>query len=140
MKTRIFYLLMLAIGAFAFMAFVAPPQDQKMGEPWDISQEYKEMENPYIGDKSLDRVGRSLYSRHCRSCHGNAGKGDGPRARNLETFPGDFSSAEFQESHTDGEIYYQSIIGRDEMPNYESQIEDEEDRWALVNYIRSMAE
>ncbi len=138
MKTKAIYLLMLALGTFALLAFVAPPQDQKIGAPWDIPAEYKNMENPHKGDASLDRLGRSAYQRHCRSCHGNAGLGDGPRARNLETFPGDFSSAEFQ-AYTDGEIYYMSIIGRDEMPNYESNIPDEEERWAIVNYIRTMA-
>lgn len=138
MKTKTFYLIAMAFGVFALMAFVAPPQDQKKGEPWDIPAEYKEMENPYKGDASLDRLGRSAYMKHCRSCHGNAGLGDGPRAKNLETFPGDFSSAEFQ-AFSDGEIYYMSIIGRDEMPNYESNIPDEEERWAVVNYIRSMA-
>ncbi len=138
MKTKTFFLITMAIGVFSLMAFVAPPQDLKKGEPWDIPAEYKEMENPHKGDASLDRLGRSAYMKHCRSCHGNAGLGDGPRAKNLETFPGDFASAEFQ-AYTDGEIYFMSIIGRDEMPNYESNIPDMEERWAIVNYIRTMA-
>jgi mono/diheme cytochrome c family protein len=137
MKTKAIYLIMLALGTIALLAFAAPTQDQKIGEPWDIPTEYREMVNPYKG-QDLDRLGRSAYSRHCRSCHGNAGLGDGPRARNLVTFPGDFSSKEFQ-AYTDGEIYYMSIIGRDEMPNYESAIPDMEERWAIVNYIRTMA-
>lgn len=129
--------LTLMIGAIALLAFIVP-QDQKIGGPWDIPDEYKNMENPYKGDESLNRLGRATYNRHCRSCHGNAGLGDGPMARNLDTFPGDFSDAEFHEEHTDGEIYYMSFIGRDEMPNFESLIDDDEERWAVVNYIRGM--
>lgn len=137
MKKPVF--LTLLIGAIALLAFIVP-QDQKIGGPWDIPDEYKNMENPYKGDESLNRLGRATYNRHCRSCHGNKGLGDGPMARNLDTFPGDFSDAEFHKEHTDGEIYYMSFIGRDEMPNFESLIDDDEERWAVVNYIRGMKE
>jgi mono/diheme cytochrome c family protein len=136
MKKRIFNLAIITTAAFAMMAFILP-QDQKIGGPWEIPKEYKEKVNPHKGDASLDKLGRATYSRHCRSCHGNTGLGDGPMAKNLKTFPGDFSDATFQK-HTDGDIYYMSFIGRDEMPNFESKITDEEERWAVVNYIRSM--
>jgi len=137
MKKRVFYQFALIVGAVALLAFMVP-QDQKIGGPWEIPKEYKEKVNPYKGDASLDRLGRTVYNRHCRSCHGNTGLGDGPMARNLKTFPGDFADEKFQDGHTDGEIYYMAIIGRDEMPNFESNITDEEERWAVVNYIRAM--
>ncbi len=138
MKKVFVFQTMLIAGAFALLAFVVP-QDQKIGEPWVIPTEYKNMENPHKGDASLARLGRAGYNKHCRSCHGNKGHGDGPMAKNLETFPGDFASADFQ-AHTDGEIYYMSVIGRDEMPNFESLIPDIEERWAIVNYIRTFGE
>jgi mono/diheme cytochrome c family protein len=136
MKKVVFQLMLIA-GTFALLAFVVP-QDQKKGGPWEIPAEYKNMENPHKGDASLDRLGRAAYSKHCKSCHGNKGLGDGPMAKSLETFPGDFADATFQK-HNDGEIYYMSIIGRDEMPNFESLIPDVEERWAIVNYIRTFA-
>lgn len=135
MKTRVFYVIAMTLAAFMMLAFVLP-QGQKIGGPWNIPAEYKNKKNPYKGDASLDKLGRTVYNRHCRSCHGNTGLGDGPMAKNLKTFPGDFSSDAFQK-YTDGEFYYMSIIGRDEMPNFESLIPDEEERWAVVNYIRS---
>ncbi len=137
MKRRVFSILMMAIAAFVMMAFILP-QDQKKGGPWEIPDEYKKMENPHKGDESLNRLGRATYNRHCRSCHGNAGLGDGPMARSLNTFAGDFSKEEWHKKYNDGEIYYMSFIGRDEMPNFESLIDDEEERWAVVNYIRGM--
>src|SRR6056297_24674 len=137
MKKTYLAILVSAIAmAFILMSF-SLPQDKQYGPEWDIPAKYKNMENPHKGDKSLKNVGRSLYMKHCRSCHGNKGEGDGPKSRMLETAMRDFSSEEIQ-SKTDGELYYMSIIGRDEMPNYESKIEYEEDRWALINYIRSM--
>ncbi|MDP2235967.1 MAG: cytochrome c [Bacteroidales bacterium] len=137
MKTKIFYLLSLFVGSIAFTAFNVP-QDQKIGGPWDIPAKYISMKNPNkAGDADAEKLGKTLYAKHCRSCHGNAGLGDGPKAKNLETFPGDFSSAKFQ-ALKDGELYFMSYIGRDEMPNFEKNIPDEESRWAIVSYMRSL--
>jgi mono/diheme cytochrome c family protein len=134
--TRMVFLVIIAgIGIIA-MAF-SINQTQKKGEKWIIPDKYVQMKNPYKDDASLNMVGLRNYNRHCRSCHGKEGLGDGVMAKNLKTFPGDFSSAEIQQ-YTDGEIYYISIIGRDEMPNYEKLIPSEEDRWAVVNHIRTM--
>ncbi len=121
---------------FAFSLSAFAPQDQKKGGPWDIPEKYQSMDNPYADDASLNKIGKMLYSKHCKSCHGNKGLGDGPKAKNLDTFPGDFSAEEFH-NLGDGEMYYMSIIGRDEMPNYEDKIPDDEDRWAIINYMRS---
>ncbi len=112
-------------------------QDQKPGAPWTIPAAYKTKVNPHKDDASLVRTGRTLWAQHCRSCHGNMGLGDGPRARTMKTFPGNFKDAEFQK-HTDGDIYYMSFVGRDEMPNFEKTIADDEERWAIVNFIRTM--
>ena len=136
MKRKMFIPLMFIASAFALMAFIIP-QEQKKGGPWEIPKEYKTKSNPFKGDASLDKIGKATYRKHCRSCHGNTGLGDGVMAKNLKTFPGDFSDATFQKL-TDGELYYMSFIGRDEMPNFEKKITDEEERWAVVNYIRTM--
>lgn len=140
MKTKLINRLIVLAGtvafAFAFMAFVSPQDGQKKAAPWEIPSKYAKMENPYA-DQDLTKVGKMLYSKHCKSCHGNNGLGDGPKAGQLETYPGDFTSDEFQ-SGTDGELYYKAIVGRDEMPNYEKKIPDEEDRWAIINYLRTL--
>jgi mono/diheme cytochrome c family protein len=136
MKFSAFITIVIAIGSFILFSFQAP-QGQKIGGPWEIPAQYKNKQNPHKGDNSIARIGRAGYSRHCRSCHGNNGQGDGPMAKQLKTFPGDFADAKFQNNHTDGDLYFMSFIGRDEMPNFESLITDEEERWAIVNYIRT---
>ena len=134
MKTiKIFTLIAIAIVGFAFTV------QQKKAGPWEVPAEYKSMENPIADDQASIKKGKMVYMKHCRSCHGNQGLGDGPKAARLKTFPGDFSSAEFH-AQKDGEILYKSIIGRDEMPNFEKKITDEEERWLLVNYLRKLAE
>jgi len=134
MKTKMNSLLTFgAIATFAVVlfAFTAPQDD------WEVPAKYKNMENKYAGDDE-DGIGEDLYKQHCRSCHGKEGFGDGSKARELETELRDFTSGEVQ-AQTDGELYYKAIIGRDEMPNFERKIRSEEDRWMLINYLRSLA-
>lgn len=129
--------ILFGIGFFIAMVGFNNPQDQKKGEAWDVPEKYQSMENSYADDNSLVSVGKSLYMKHCRSCHGNKGLGDGPKAKMLKTFPGNFASDEFQ-AQSDGVLFYQSIIGREDMPNYESKIGDDEDRWAVIMYLRTL--
>ncbi len=111
---------------------------QKAGGPWTVPAKYKAMKSTVkAGDASINTVGKETYNKHCKSCHGAKGLGDGPKAANLKTSTGDFSAAKFQ-AQSDGDIYYQSFIGRDEMPNFEKKILDEADRWAVVMYMRAM--
>ena len=134
MKTKnttlpMIFAIAIALGLFAFNL----PQ-----EKWEVPAKYKNMENEFAGDDE-DGIGEELYMQHCRSCHGKEGYGDGTKAGELETPIRDFTSEEVQ-AQTDGELYYKSFIGRDEMPNFEKKIRDEEDRWMVVNYIRTMKE
>ncbi len=135
-KKNLWVVLVLVFVGMAAMSFVVE-QDQKKGAPWNVPANYKSMKNPHAGKAELATVGKMLWAKHCKSCHGNMGLGDGPKAASMKTFPGNFKDAAFQ-AQPDGVIYYQSIVGRDEMPNFEKKILEEEDRWALVNHIRTM--
>ncbi|MBK6346129.1 MAG: cytochrome c [Bacteroidales bacterium] len=111
---------------------------QKPGGPWNVPAKYKSMKSTIkAGDASINSTGKELYNKHCKSCHGAKGLGDGPKAANLKTSCGDFSSKDFQ-AQADGDIYYQSFVGRDEMPNFEKKITDEADRWAVVYFMRTL--
>ena len=133
---KISVLTFITLVGLIFMG-MAIPQDQKKGDPWDIPVKYQKMENPYADDTGLLKIGKMLYSKHCKSCHGSKGHGDGSKAAQLETFPGDFSSVEFKK-YTTGDIYYMTYVGRDEMKSYEKKISDEEDQWAVIMYLMSL--
>ncbi len=107
-------------------------------DEWVVPAKYKNMENEYAGEDE-DGIGEELYAQHCKSCHGKEGFGDGTKAKELDTEMREFPSAEVQ-GQTDGELYYKAIIGRDEMPSFEKKIRDEEDRWMVINYLRSLEE
>ena len=132
MKTKSFLLIGI-IFAMSFISFSAFDQDE-----WVVPDKYEKMTNPTDPSVDLD-IGKDLYSKHCKSCHGKEGYGDGTKADEVEGDLGDFSSAEFQ-SQSDGAIFYKSYIGRNDMPNYEKKIPDEEDVWLIVNYIRTLGQ
>ena len=105
---------------------------------WVVPETAKKAKNPTDKSSKEDlAIGKSLYSKHCQSCHGKEGYGDGPKAKELKGEVGDFSTAEFQ-SQTDGSLFYKMTTGRDDMPAFDKKIPDAEDRWLIVNYIRTL--
>jgi len=134
MKAR--NLVIIILGAFVLflMAFNKP---FSTNDSWEVPAKYKKMKNPYAGVEDSDRVGKTLYVVHCKSCHGKTGMGDGTKSKSLDTPMPDFTNKDVQ-CQTDGELYYKTFFGRDEMPAYDKKIKDEEDRWLLVNYIRKL--
>jgi mono/diheme cytochrome c family protein len=111
---------------------------QKAGGPWTIPAKYKSMKSTVkAGDASINAVGKPLFIKHCKSCHGSQGLGDGTKSATLNTAIPSFATTTFK-AQPAGNVYFQSFVGRDEMPNFEKKITDEDDRWALVAYIKSL--
>ena len=111
---------------------------QKAGGPWTIPAKYTSMKSTVkAGDPSIASVGKDLFLKNCKSCHGTKGLGDGAKAATLKTIVPSFADPKFK-AEAAGNVYYQSFVGRDEMPNFEKKITDEADRWALVAYIKSL--
>jgi mono/diheme cytochrome c family protein len=104
--------------------------------PWPVPDKNSKMANPVKSDASSISDGKALWGKHCQSCHGKTGKGDGSKAAGLDTHPGDFTKAEFH-SQTDGAIFYKIAEGRKDMPSFKKKIPDADDIWSLVNYMRT---
>jgi mono/diheme cytochrome c family protein len=106
-------------------------------EAWVAPTRAAKKKNPVpANDASLAR-GEALYVKECLSCHGAKGKGDGPAARELEKHPGDLTSPKLREQ-SDGALFWKLTRGRKPMPSVE-KIFTEEDRWQVINYIRTFA-
>jgi len=111
---------------------------QKAGGPWVIPAKYKTMKSTIkAGDASIATTGKELYNKNCKSCHGTKGLGDGTKSATLKTAIPSFATPKFK-GQAVGDVYFQSYVGRDEMPNFEKKIPDEADRWALVYYIKGL--
>jgi mono/diheme cytochrome c family protein len=136
MKSKVvLFSLVFLMGSFVFASFQSA-YAQKAKE-WATPANYKSMKNPVKADQASVDAGKALWAKNCKSCHGAKGLGDGPKAAGLKTFPGDFSSKAFQ-ANGDGVIFYRTTEGRDEMPSYKKSIASDNDRWNLVNYMRTL--
>jgi mono/diheme cytochrome c family protein len=136
MKSVKFNATILVALVFGFALLTQGSFSQTTKKPWNVPAKYKEMKNPQKQDNAaMVTLGKNLFAKHCKACHGATGLGDGPKAKQLKTYPGDFSKPDFHKL-SDGELYYMAYVGRDEMPNFEKKITDEEERWAIITYMR----
>ncbi len=124
-------LTIIAIISVGFLSFTKLVQEE-----WKVPAKYQKMTNPEEASKANIAIGKSFYTKHCQSCHGKTGLGDGTKADSVDGDLGDFSSKEFQ-SQTDGALFYKSYIGRNDMPSFEKKM-SEEDMWLTVHYMRTL--
>ena len=124
----------LGLACFVLLSFTVLVQSKI----WEVPAKYKYMKNPTDAkDKDNMTEGKALFAKQCTSCHGKKGLGDGSKAPELKGDLGDFSSANSQKQ-TDGEIFYKITEGREDMPSFKKKIPNDEDRWLVVNYVRTL--
>ena len=121
----------LSLGLYSFMHLY-------QSKEWVVPESAQKVKNPTDKASKADlAVGKTLFSKYCQSCHGKEGYGDGPKAKEMKGDMGDFSSEKFQ-AQTDGTLFYKMTTGRDDMDGFEKKIPDAEDRWLIINYIRTL--
>jgi len=131
---KILILLTITFGITSISFTVINNQQRK---PWPVPDNFKKMKNPVVADATTIADGKALWNTHCKSCHGAKGMGDGSKAAQLKTEPGDFSKTDVQ-SQTDGDFFYKLSEGRDDMPGFKKKLQDADERWSLVNYMRTL--
>jgi mono/diheme cytochrome c family protein len=93
--------------------------------------------NPVPANANTIALGQKLFVGNCMTCHGPAGKGDGPGAAALEKKPADLT-ARIKAGATDGELFWKISEGRSPMISWKGSL-SETQRWELVNYIKTLA-
>jgi len=104
---------------------------------WVVPKEAESIRNPVAPSAQVLTDAKTLYTANCAPCHGEKGRGDGPAAAGLTPKPADHSSVAIQ-SESDGSLFWKLSEGRNPMPAYKSAF-SEQQRWALILYIRSLA-
>ena len=137
MKHKIFRSVAIAFAAILFAGIITGFRNSDQPKPWNVPDAAKNKKNPVASNAESIAEGKALWATHCKSCHGTKGLGDGSKAAQLKTEPGNFSKAEFQ-AQTDGAIFYKSVEGRDDMPSFKKKISDPDDVWNIVNFIRTL--
>ena len=56
-----------AILTLGLLSFTSPKNVQD--DDWVVPAKYKTMKNPQKGADDEDEIGKSLYKKHCQSCH-----------------------------------------------------------------------
>ena len=99
----------------------------------------KMLKNPYAGNSSPEILeqGRKRFETFCAVCHGYQGKGDGPVSVKMALKPPPLISDKIK-NVPDGAIFHIISDGQGVMSSYAYQLVNEKDRWAIVNYVRSL--
>lgn len=82
------------------------------------------------------RSGEVVFETYCRPCHGDAGAGDGPVTRSGFAVLSLLSDQ--ARRLPDGTIYSIIRYGRGLMPRYGDKIVRPDERWAVVDYVRTL--
>ena len=109
-----------------------PPKDE-----WIAPARAAKKKNPIPSSADSITAGTAVYTAQCLSCHGPAGHGDGPAAKDLNPKPRNLSEPAIQ-SQTDGSIFWKLTEGKKPMPTFEKLL-SENDRWNVINYVRTLA-
>ena len=116
---------------------------------WVVPENYQKMKNPVPSDAASIKIGKDMYWRYCKSCHGENGDGEGPRGAKLVPSPGDFTTEAFKKE-SDGAIFYKMTVGHNAMPSFKKKIPSHDDIIEgsfgktgsvgdLINFIRTFA-
>ncbi|MBI4663322.1 MAG: c-type cytochrome [Verrucomicrobia bacterium] len=142
MKTRNSVTIAGVLGAALVIAGALAQDTKPGGDEWVTPARAARKQNPIPADSAKMAKGKELYEMACFACHGLAGKGDGSAAASLERNgapirPGNLSEPKLWEQ-SDGTLFWKISEGRTPMPAFQESF-SEEDRWAIVIYVRSLA-
>ena len=129
---------MKKITLFTFLTFVFISLNTFGQEVWKAPESAKAIKNPTSPKKIKASVkrGAATFKNFCIACHGTKGLGDGPGGKYLTPKPANLRSSRVQDQ-VDGEIFWKITNGKGPMIKWGPMIK-ENDRWDLVNYIRTL--
>lgn len=101
-----------------------------------VTEAGKAYPNPLRRTAAVLERGKHVYNNNCIVCHGPGGEGDGSIIPKYPRPPSLLSDKII--GYPDGSIYFVITHGQNLMSSYAGQIA-QEDRWAVVHYVRALA-
>lgn len=98
----------------------------------------QELSNPRPITKESVTQGRVAYGYFCVHCHGPKADGRGTVGQSFAPLPVDLKSTAIQ-GESDGLLFLRISRGYKRHPPLASTV-SEEDRWAIINYLRSLGQ
>jgi len=134
----------LLIAAIAALAYGCASKPATAAD--DVPVEYREKTNPVTLEEKRVRYYQRQFKGKCARCHGLDGTGRGKEATDQAIAPADFTDSEFMKSRTDGEFFYQILVGGEDksaMPAFGPTSAagwSEEKIWGMVAFVRRFSE
>lgn len=118
-----------------------PDQDFSKNH-WELPADAAKKQNAVTPTEESIAKGKEIYfakKGNCVFCHGETGSGNEANLPKLRRKPADLSNKERMPKLSDGEIFWKVSLGIPGiMPGREKQLTEEE-RWHVVNYVRTLA-
>ncbi|MCH7747099.1 MAG: ankyrin repeat domain-containing protein [Acidobacteria bacterium] len=126
-------------------ALLRPPEDSETAHPTEPHShpEAGALANPTPTTPESVEAGAATYARHCATCHGSTGRGDGRLAAATAAYgarPSNLADTTWQHGSSDGELFVAIRDGIEPdfaMDAFRERL-TEPDIWNLVNYLKSL--
>jgi mono/diheme cytochrome c family protein len=129
---------------------ISPPSGAGQAQPdyskntWELPEDADKTKNPVASSAESIEKGKALYLErtkgNCIFCHGETGAGNEANMPKLRRKPADLTNKERMAAMTDGEMFWKISKGiTGIMPAGEKRMPTEEERWHVVNYVRTLA-
>ena len=111
---------------------------------WELPADADKTKNPTAATPESIERGKALYldkdKGNCIFCHGETGAGNEANMPRLRRKPADLTNKEHMAEMTDGEVFWKITKGiRGIMPAGERKMPTAEERWDVVNYVRTLS-
>ncbi len=129
-----------------YLERLSPRFDLEPRRPEDVLVDLDSLVPPESTPELVER-GKVIYERmKCAACHGEGGRGDGEaasqygRKNGSDTEVFDFTQGVYKGGASAESLYRTFVTGLDgtPMPSYVDSLPDDEDRWALAQYVLSL--
>ena len=104
---------------------------------WEAPPDANTLKNPISKNVASLQQAKQNFAEQCASCHGATGKGDAPMGLGLNPKAPDLTSDKLQ-AQSDGAIFWKLSEDKGMMPPMKNRFEEEQ-RWALVAFLRTLA-
>lgn len=135
----------LFVFALCFACAATLPFPTASGARDDTPEEIARQENPVTLPESRVKYWAKQFKAKCARCHGAAGDGAGEESAGQAVPPADLTDAAYMGGRTDGQLFYQILVGGGErcaMPAFGPESDHgwpEEKVWQMVAFVRRFA-